>query len=97
MKASRARVPAGTAVALTGRVTDYGRPVADAPVRLYERLAGSTTWELVASGVTGPRGGFRLQSPPLTQTAVFRVFGPDRVYSGPVRVTVPRSPLPSGS
>jgi hypothetical protein len=96
-KASRARVPAGTAVVLTGRVTDHGRPVAEAPVQLFERVAGSATWQLVASGVTGPYGGFRLESPPLAQTVVFRVVGPERVHSGPVKVTVPRSSLRSGS
>jgi hypothetical protein len=93
LTASQVRVPASAVVELGGRVTDRGRAVAGAPVRLFERLAGSATWELVATGVTGPRGGFRLLSPPLTTTAVFRVVaGPDNAHSAAVRVSVPPSP-----
>jgi hypothetical protein len=94
LTASRLRVPAGTAVAFAGRVTEGGAAAADVPVRLFERLAGTTTWQLVASGVTGPRGGFRLESPPLTATGVFRMVGPDAKHSAAVRVTVV-SPLPA--
>ena len=85
---SRTRVPAGAVVELGGRVTDRGRATAGARVRLLERLAGSATWNLVATGVTGPRGAFRLASPPLTTSAVFRVQGPGNTRSAPVRVTV---------
>ena len=85
---SRVRVPTGAVIELSGRVTDHGRPAAGAPVRLFERLAGSADWEPVASGVTGPRGGFRLLSPPLTKTAVFRAVGPDAKHSAAVRVAV---------
>lgn len=85
---SRARVPADAVVAVTGRVTADGRAAADVRVRLYERIAGTTTEELVATGVTGPRGGFRLLSPPLTATAVFRVVGPDSAHSVALRVVV---------
>jgi hypothetical protein len=93
MTASRVRVPAGAVVELGGRVTDRGRAAAGAPVRLFERLAGSAAWEVVATGMTGPRGGFRLLSPPVTTTAVFRVVaGPDSAHSAAVRVSVPPSP-----
>ena len=95
LTASRLRVPAGTAVAFARRVTEGGAGAADVPVRLFERLAGTTTWQLVASGVTGPRGGFRLESPPLTATGVFRMVGPDAKHSAAVRVTV--VPLPRES
>ena len=95
LTASRLRVPAGTAVAFAGRVTEGGAAAADVPVRLFERLAGTTAWQLVASGVTGPRGGFRLESPPLTATGVFRMVGPDAKHSAAVRVTVVPLP-PSG-
>jgi hypothetical protein len=88
LTASRLRVPAGTEVEFAGRVTEGGAAAADVPVRLYERLAGTTTWQLVANGITGPRGGFRLESPPLTATAVFRVVGPSAKHSAAVRVTV---------
>jgi hypothetical protein len=92
LTASRVRVPAGAVVELAGRVTDRGRAAAGSPVRLFERLAGSATWEPVGTGVTGPRGGFRLLSPPLTTTAVFRVMaGPGNAYSAAVRVTVVRA------
>ena len=94
LSASRLRVPAGTAVAFAGRVTEGGAAAADVPVRLFERLAGTTAWQLVASGVTGPRGGFRLESPPLTATGVFRMVGPDAKHSAAVRVAV-ISPLPA--
>jgi hypothetical protein len=94
---SRVRVPAGAVIELSGRVTDHGRPVAGAPVRLFERLAGSTDWEPVASGVTGPRGGFRLLSPPLTKTAVFRVAGPDAKHSAAVRVAVADPQVTAGA
>jgi hypothetical protein len=85
---SRTRVPAGVRVALTGRITDYGRPAAGVRVRLFERLADSTQFELVASGETGPLGGFRLTSPPLAKSVVFRVVGPDAARSVAVRVAV---------
>jgi len=94
---SRVRVPAGAVIELSGRVTDHGRPAAGAPVRLFERLAGSADWEPVASGVTGPRGGFRLLSPPLTKTAVFRVVGPDAKHSAAVRVTVANPRVTAGA
>lgn len=42
----------------------------------------------MATGESGPRGGFRLVSPPLTATAVFRVLGPDAAHSVAVRVAV---------
>ena len=85
---SRTRVPAGARVALTGRMTDYGRAAAGVRVRLFERPADSTQFELVASGVTGPLGGFRLTSPPLAKSVVFRVVGPDAARSVAVRVAV---------
>ena len=92
LTASRVRVPAGAVVELGGRVTDRDSAAAGIPVRLFERLAGSATWEPVRTGVTGPRGGFRLLSPPLTTTAVFRVMaGPGNAYSAAVRVTVVRA------
>lgn len=88
LTASRLRVRAGAVVELGGRVTDGGRPARSVPVRLYERLAGSTQFELVATGVTGPLGGFKLPSPSLTKTSFFRVVGPGGTYSSAVKVTV---------
>ncbi len=85
---SRARVPGGGVLAFTGRITDDGHPAADVVVRLFERVAGTATERLVAIGVTGPRGGYRLVSPPLTATAVFRVAGPGTAHSVAIRVTV---------
>lgn len=85
---SRARGPSGGTVTFSGRITSRGRAAAQVRVRLYERLAGSTQFQLVATGLTGPRGGFRLPSPPLTATAVFRVVGPDSAHSVAVRVVV---------
>lgn len=91
LAADRVRGPAGTVVVLTGRVTEYGDPAAGVRVWLVGRTAASPQWKIVATGVTGPRGGFRLASPPLTTSVVFRVVGPERAYSGPVRVAVPRA------
>jgi hypothetical protein len=88
LTASRIQVPAGTVVEFGGRVTRRGVAAAGAHVRLIERLADTATWQLVASGITGPRGGFRLISPPLAKTAVFRVVGPGAKHSAAVRVTV---------
>lgn len=89
---SRTRVPAGGRVAFAGRVTGRGLAAAGVRVRLLERLAGSAQFELVATGVTGPLGGYRLLSPPLTATAVFRVVaGPGSAHSAGVRVTVVRA------
>lgn len=93
LTASRVRVQAGTIVEFTGRVTDRGRAAAGVRVRLVERIGGSTTWQTVAIGVTGPRGGFRVLSPPMTTTAIFRVAEPDGVYSAPVKVTVARTKI----
>lgn len=84
----RTRVAAGERVAITGRVTEDGHAAAGVRVRLFERLAGSAQFELVATGVTGPFGGFRLPSPPLVKTAIFRVAGPDAARSAAVRVAV---------
>ena len=88
LSASAARVAAGTTVVFTGRVTVGDQVAANAPVQLAERLARSTQWQVVATGETGPRGHFRLVSPPLTATAVFRVIAADGSHSGPARVTV---------
>ncbi len=88
LSASAARAAAGAVVVFTGRVTEGGNAAADTRVRLVERLAGTARWQVVTAGVTGPRGRFRLVSPPLTGTAVFRVIAPDGSYSGPARVTV---------
>ena len=96
LTASRVRVPVGAVVELSGRVTDHGRLASGVPVRLFERPADSGSWELVASGVTGPRGGFRLPSPSLTATTVFRAVGPDNVRSAPVRVTVIQAKITAG-
>jgi hypothetical protein len=85
---ARARVPAGGVVVFTGRVTDSGRAAAGVRVRLFERIAGTAAEVLVATGMTSPRGGFRLVSPPVTATAVFRVLGPDAAHSAAVRVAV---------
>jgi hypothetical protein len=79
-------MPVNTVVVFTGRVTESGRAAAGVRVRLFERIAGTATEELVATGLTGPRGGFRLVSPPLTATAVFRVTGPDAAHSVAIRV-----------
>jgi len=88
LSASAARVAAGTTVIFTGRVTVGGQVAANAPVQLVERPARSTQWQVVATGEAGPRGRFRLVSPPLTATAVFRVIAADGSHSGPARVTV---------
>ncbi len=88
LSASAARAAAGAVVVFTGRVTEGGSAAADTRVRLVERLARTAQWQVVTAGVTGPRGHFRLVSPPLTRTAVFRVIAPDGSYSGPARVTV---------
>jgi hypothetical protein len=88
LSASAARVAAGTTVIFTGRVTVGGQVAANAPVQLVERPARSTQWQVVATGEAGPRGRFRLVSPPLTATAVFRVTAADGSHSGPARVTV---------
>lgn len=98
LAAARARVPAGSADVLTGRVADGGGAAAGVRVWLVERTTGSAQWTIVATGITGPRGAFRFVTPPLTESVVFRVVGPDRrAYSPPVKVTVPRTPLPAGS
>lgn len=94
---SRTRVPADGTVTLTGRLTGHGRPVARALVRLFERLAGSTQFALVAEGMTGRLGGFSLTSPPLTATSVFRVLGPENVHSVAVRVAVADSKVTAGA
>ncbi|HET9082448.1 MAG TPA: hypothetical protein VFO01_18280 [Trebonia sp.] len=83
---SRARVPAGGVVVFTGRVTDQGRAAASVRVWLFARVAGSAQFELAAVGATGPLGGFRLSSPPLTATTFFRVTGPDSAHSVAVKV-----------
>ena len=88
LSASADRAAAGAVVVFTGRVTEGGNAAANTRVRLVERLAGTARWKVVTAGVTGPRGRFRLVSPPLTRTAVFRVIAPDGSFSGPARVTV---------
>lgn len=97
LNGARGRVTDGVVVVLTGRVDQYGSPAAGVRVALVARTAASARWRIVASGVTGPRGGFRFVTPPLTASAVFRLVAPDGAYSGPVRVAVPRTPLSAGS
>ena len=94
---TRVRATAGAVVTLGGRVTERGSGAAGVGVRLYERLDGTTTWQLVASGRTGPRGGFRLLAPPMTTSAVFRVVGPDGTRSAAVRVAVGRVKAPASA
>ena len=97
LSGARARVKSGVVVVLTGRVAKYGSPAAGVRVALVARTAASLQWRIVATGVTGPRGGFRFVTPPLTASAVFHVVASDGAYSGPVRVAVPRTPVPAGS
>jgi hypothetical protein len=97
LSGARGRVTSGVVVVLTGRVGKYGSPAAGVRVALVARTAASPQWRIVATGVTGPRGGFRFVTPPLTASAVFRVVAPDGAYSGPVRVAVPHTPVPAGS
>jgi hypothetical protein len=97
LSGARARVKSGVVVVLAGRVAKYGSPAAGVRVALVVRTAASPQWRIVATGVTGPRGGFRFVTPPLTASAVFHVVAPDGAYSGPVRVAVPRTPVPAGS
>jgi hypothetical protein len=97
LSGARVRVTAGVAAVLTGWVAEHGSPAASVRVALVARTAASAQWRIVATGVTGPRGGFRFVTPPLTASAVFRVVASDGAYSGPVRVAVPRASLPAGS
>jgi hypothetical protein len=94
---TRVRVTGGVVAVLSGRVDQYGSPAAGVRIALVERTDGSTQWTIVATGITGPRGGFRFVTRPLTTSAVFRVATTDGAYSGPVRVAVPRASLPAGS
>jgi hypothetical protein len=93
---TRVRVAGGVVAVLAGRVAEGGSPAAGVRVALVARAAASAQWRIVATGVTGPRGGFSFVTPTLTESAVFRVVAPDGAYSGPVRVMVPREPLPAG-
>jgi len=97
LSGARVRETAGMVAVLTGRVAQSGSPAAGVRVALVARTLAAPQWRIVATGVTGPRGGFRFVTPPLTASAVFRVVAPDGAYSGPVRVAVPRTPLPAGS
>ena len=97
LSGTRVRVAGGVVAVLTGRVAQGGSPAAGVRVALVGRAAASAQWRIVATGVTGPRGGFRFVTPPLTASAVFRVVAADGAYSGPVRVMVPREPVPAGS
>jgi len=97
LSGGRVRVTAGVVAVLTGRVAQSGSPAAGVRVALVARTAASAQWRIVATGVTGPRGGFRFVTPPLTASAVFRVVAPDGAYSGPVRIAVPLASLPAGT
>lgn len=92
LSGARVRVPAGVVAVLTGRVAKNGSPAAGVRVALVTRTLAAPQWRIVATGVTGPRGGFRFVTPPLTASAVFRVVAPDGAYSDPARVAVPRAP-----
>jgi hypothetical protein len=94
---ARVRVPAGVVAVLAGRVAKNGSPAADVRVALVARTLASPQWRIVATAVTGPHGGFRFVTPPLTASVVFRVVAPDGAYSGPLKVAVPRAPLSAGS
>jgi hypothetical protein len=94
---ARVRVTGGVVAVLTGRVAEHGSPATGVRVVLVERTADSAQWTIVATAITGPRGGFRFVTQPLTKSAAFRVATRDGAYSGPVRVVVPRTSLPAGS
>jgi hypothetical protein len=91
LSGARVRAAGGVVVVLTGRVAKNGSSAAGVRVALVARSAAAPQWRIVATGVTGPLGGFRFVTPPLTANAVFRVVAPDGAYSGPVRVAVPRA------
>jgi hypothetical protein len=82
------QVPANARDLVTGEVSRHGQPAAGVKIRLLERTAGSSSWLLAASGVTGSRGAVRLWSPPLTARAVFRLAGPDGARSAAVTVKI---------
>ena len=97
LNGARIRLADGVVAVLTGRVGKDGSPVAGVRVALVARTVSSPQWRIVATGVTGPLGGFRFVTPPLTASAVFRVVAPDGAYSGPARITVPHTPRSAGS
>lgn len=88
LSAARVHVPAHAVDVFTGKVTTHGHAAAGIKVQLFEKAAGATTWQVAATGKTGPHGGFRLLSPRLTATSAFRVATPDSSHSTRVRVTV---------
>jgi hypothetical protein len=88
LTAARARVPSGVLDLFAGKVSYRGSAASGIHVRLLERVAGSSGWQLVAAGVTGSRGRVRLWGPSMTTSATFRLAGPGGARSAPVLVTV---------
>ena len=82
------RVAAGAGDVFAGRLTDHGRAVPGAKLRLSERAAGQPAWQLARTVTTGPGGRAVLAVSDLTTNASFRLSGPDGAQSQPVLVIV---------
>jgi hypothetical protein len=88
MTAQHGQIVAGTSETFAGQLTERGRPVRGAKVRLLERVVGRPGWHVVAHGATGAAGRVVLVVDNLTANAAFQVTGPDATLSRPVFVIV---------
>lgn len=86
--AARVRLPASGWDQFTARLTSHGRPETGIRIRLLERPAGSASWVLAGSGVTGGHGRIKVGITHLTANATFRFAGRNGVHSASVSVTV---------
>jgi hypothetical protein len=88
LSAARQQLPANGWDVFTGKLTYHGRAEAGVRIRLLEQVAGGTGWRQVGNGVTGGRGGVRINVPHVTRNATFRLASRNGVGSATVTVTV---------
>lgn len=88
LTAAQAQIPADGDAVLSGRLAAGSRPEAGVQVRLYERPAGTSDWQVAAGGVTDGSGDLTLTVPGLISNAAFRLTGPKGAVSAPVVITV---------
>jgi hypothetical protein len=88
LTAAGPQIAAGGSEEFTGRLAGSAGGRAGIPVSLVERAAGQPGWHLAASARTQSDGSVVLTVSSLSTNAVFRLIGPHRSRSAPVRVIV---------
>jgi type VII secretion-associated serine protease mycosin len=84
ISSSAKRVAAGSSVTVTGRLTrpDTGAPISGAPVQLYARIEGATTWSLVGTATSSSTGDVSLTDRPSASVDYQWIYPGSTAYTG---------------